>query len=99
MVFYFNLLPCSFLSLQGERGVGPHVGWGEQRASNKILRQRNKHIWNVITERQGDAEIDIAVFSSNCHGAHAGDGNPWAKNWAQKFNIRFSSQQPSGLCK
>lgn len=62
VVFYFNLLQCSFIHSQGVGGVGPHVGWGEKQAGNKILRQRNKHIWNVITER--DAETDVSVFSS-----------------------------------
>lgn len=57
-----------------------------------MLRQRNKQGRNVITER--DAETDISVFSSNYHGAQAGNGNPKAQDWAQRFSVKFSSQQP-----
>lgn len=44
-----------------------------------------------------DAETDISVFSSNYHGTQSGNGNPKAQDGAQRFNIKFSSQQPFGL--
>lgn len=76
-------------------GEGPQVGYGEKQTDNKILRQRNKHIWNDITVR--DAETDISIFSSKYHGSQSGNGNPKAQDGALRFIIKFSSQQPSGL--
>lgn len=42
-------------------------------------------------------KLTYHVFSSNDHGVQPGSRNPKAQYWAQRFNIEFSSQQPSGL--
>lgn len=67
---WFSISICcnvaSSIYKEGGR-VGLHVGWEEQQTGNKILRQRNKHIWNFIIER--DAKPDTTVLSYKYHGA------------------------------